>query len=391
MLAHSLGGGTGSGLGSRLVQELRDEHPRAYLLASSIAPFGAGELPLAAYNGTLALATLQEHSDAVLLFDNASLMSRLRDTAAAAAAAAGPRAAAALSSGSSGRLCLRQIDDHVAACLCGLALPADYGGAARPQPFLPGQLVAAVAPLARYKLLELSTARGPQAAPPPSAAPPPPAAAASPHLPPPPPPPRGARRPVNWSTLGDELAEQLPRFDLQQRPVTTLAARWRSRAASRLAAVLSPLRALLSRRSPSRAARATRPSLTATAPASASSAPPPAPALRVVGPNPVAAGVTAPRLPAGQTVEWWEGTSAACALPGTGAPRTLTLAANRTAGAAHVGQLALRAELMLLRRAYAHHYDEYGVGLEEMQQAVGEVRTVVEDYSKLLPPSLVHA
>ena len=65
--------------------------------------------------------------------------------------------------------------------------------------------------------------------------------------------------------------------------------------------------------------------------------------------------------------------------------------ANRTAGAAHVGQLALRAELMLLRRAYAHHYDEYGVGLEEMQQAVGEVRTVVEDYSKLLPPSLVHA
>ena len=71
-----------------VLQELRDEHPRAYLLASSIAPFGAGELPLAAYTGTLALATLQEHSDAVLLFDNASLMSRLRDTAAAAAAAA---------------------------------------------------------------------------------------------------------------------------------------------------------------------------------------------------------------------------------------------------------------------------------------------------------------
>ncbi|EOD08281.1 hypothetical protein EMIHUDRAFT_120931, partial [Emiliania huxleyi CCMP1516] len=324
MLAHSLGGGTGSGLGSRLVQELRDEHPRAYLLASSIAPFGAGELPLAAYNGTLALATLQEHSDAVLLFDNASLMSRLRDTAAAAAAAAGPRAAAALSSGSSGRLCLRQIDDHVAACLCGLALPADYGGAARPQPFLPGQLVAAVAPLARYKLLELSTARGPQAAPPPSAAPPPPATAASPHLPPPPPPPRGARRPVNWSTLGDELAEQLPRFDLQQRPALALA-----RGAGN-EAVTDRDRSRL---------------------------------CKQLGPS-AGAGTAC-----GQTVEWWEGTSAACALPGTGAPRTLTLAANRTAGAAHVGQLALRAELMLLRRAYAHHYDEYGVGLEEMQQA----------------------
>ena len=33
VLAHSIGGGTGSGLGSLLLQELRDENPKHYLTA----------------------------------------------------------------------------------------------------------------------------------------------------------------------------------------------------------------------------------------------------------------------------------------------------------------------------------------------------------------------
>ena len=38
VLTHSLAGGTGSGLGSRLIQEFRDEFPKAYLMTVSIFP-----------------------------------------------------------------------------------------------------------------------------------------------------------------------------------------------------------------------------------------------------------------------------------------------------------------------------------------------------------------
>ena len=46
VMVHSLAGGTGSGLGSRLIEEYRDEYCKSYLMSASIWPNSSGETPL---------------------------------------------------------------------------------------------------------------------------------------------------------------------------------------------------------------------------------------------------------------------------------------------------------------------------------------------------------
>lgn len=245
VLAHSLGGGTGSGLGSRLLLELRDRHPKHHLLSACAAPFGPGELPLAAYNAMLALASLHETADGVFYFDNAGLMRSLAGAAggkggakadvgrggggAAGGGAGGGGGGVGL--GSTGRLCLRHLDAHIASCLAGLTFPIDtaggptaagrsgtcgdfgFGGFAcasagsrnesfplRTRPFNPGVVSTDLAPLPRLKLLSLYTARGPNATPLPAAGPGVAAARSGAG---------GVRPPVSWGALVEEVLEQV--------------------------------------------------------------------------------------------------------------------------------------------------------------------------------------
>ena len=58
-MMHSLSGGTGSGLGSRLIEALRDEYGLGHLMSCAFAPHTSGESPLQHYNSLLTLATLQ--------------------------------------------------------------------------------------------------------------------------------------------------------------------------------------------------------------------------------------------------------------------------------------------------------------------------------------------
>ena len=58
VLVHSLAGGTGSGLGSRLVEEYRDTFGKSYLMSASIWPNSSGETPLQHYNTCFSLAHL---------------------------------------------------------------------------------------------------------------------------------------------------------------------------------------------------------------------------------------------------------------------------------------------------------------------------------------------
>jgi len=46
VLTHSLAGGTGSGLGSRLLENLRTEYPTSFLTTLSVYPNRVGEIPL---------------------------------------------------------------------------------------------------------------------------------------------------------------------------------------------------------------------------------------------------------------------------------------------------------------------------------------------------------
>ena len=73
-LYHSLAGGTGSGLGARLLTEMRDNFgSKLHFSTISIWPNSRGETPLQYYNTCMSLATLQEHADSILNFYNDAL------------------------------------------------------------------------------------------------------------------------------------------------------------------------------------------------------------------------------------------------------------------------------------------------------------------------------
>jgi len=74
VMFHSLAGGTGSGLGSRLLEAYRDTFDKSYLLTASIWPNSIGETPLQHYNTCFSQAHLQKNADAVLLFQNDQLL-----------------------------------------------------------------------------------------------------------------------------------------------------------------------------------------------------------------------------------------------------------------------------------------------------------------------------
>eukprot|EP00033_Pygsuia_biforma_P005521 GCRY01006097.1.p1 GENE.GCRY01006097.1~~GCRY01006097.1.p1 ORF type:complete len:303 (-),score=52.39 GCRY01006097.1:68-976(-) len=72
-LFQSLAGGTGSGLGARLTEAIREMYPRAVLTNNAVVPYSSGEVLTQHYNALFSIATLAEHSDAtVLLYNDAA-------------------------------------------------------------------------------------------------------------------------------------------------------------------------------------------------------------------------------------------------------------------------------------------------------------------------------
>ncbi|KAL2912771.1 hypothetical protein HK105_207763 [Polyrhizophydium stewartii] len=144
MLLHSLAGGTGSGLGSRLAQELRTEYPKQLIMSLSFAPFDSGETALQDYNGLLTLASLQNCADLVGVFPN--------DLALRNAA----RHLGVGSSSGSTRISMDQINQLVAQSIAGIVLPLsealDIKLADRTTAFSGWDLVTNVTPMPSTKL-----------------------------------------------------------------------------------------------------------------------------------------------------------------------------------------------------------------------------------------------
>ena len=88
-LLHSLGGGTGSGLGTYLLSVLEDEYPRLLRFATSVFPAADDDVITSPYNSTLAAAELIQHADAVFPVDNGAL-AELTTRAAKGPSAEGP-------------------------------------------------------------------------------------------------------------------------------------------------------------------------------------------------------------------------------------------------------------------------------------------------------------
>ncbi|KAK9852814.1 hypothetical protein WJX84_002728 [Apatococcus fuscideae] len=72
-LLHSLGGGTGSGLGTYLLSMLQDEFPGILRFACSVFPSDDDDVVTSPYNALLALQQLLEHADCVLPLENQAL------------------------------------------------------------------------------------------------------------------------------------------------------------------------------------------------------------------------------------------------------------------------------------------------------------------------------
>ncbi|KAG2495742.1 hypothetical protein HYH03_006339 [Edaphochlamys debaryana] len=101
MLLHSLGGGTGSGVGTYIVQMLADEFPGVFRFTGSVFPSEEDDVVTSPYNALLALHTLVEAADCVLPIENQALIEIVNrgekaagkegDASAGAGAAAGGR------------------------------------------------------------------------------------------------------------------------------------------------------------------------------------------------------------------------------------------------------------------------------------------------------------
>lgn len=82
MLLHSIAGGTGSGLGSFLLERLNDRFPKKLIQTYSVFPDtqNAGDVVVQPYNSLLALRRLAQHADAVVVLDNGALARIAADT-----------------------------------------------------------------------------------------------------------------------------------------------------------------------------------------------------------------------------------------------------------------------------------------------------------------------
>lgn len=74
MLLHSIAGGTGSGVGSYLLERLNDRYPKKLIQTYSVFPNNqVADVVVQPYNSVLALKRLINHADSTIVLDNAAL------------------------------------------------------------------------------------------------------------------------------------------------------------------------------------------------------------------------------------------------------------------------------------------------------------------------------
>eukprot|EP00731_Ephydatia_muelleri_P038619 Em0831g2a len=104
---------TSAGLGSALLEHLRDEYPAHLLLSIAVAPFASGETPLQHYNSLLCLSWLQQYADAVLFFQNDLILKHISKSAAKAGDPLG----------TSVSVSMEDLNGYIGHTLCNLFLP----------------------------------------------------------------------------------------------------------------------------------------------------------------------------------------------------------------------------------------------------------------------------
>lgn len=75
MLMHSIAGGTGSGLGSFLLERMADAFPKKIIQTYSVFPNSeeTSDVVVQPYNSVLSMKRLVDNADSVVVLDNAAL------------------------------------------------------------------------------------------------------------------------------------------------------------------------------------------------------------------------------------------------------------------------------------------------------------------------------
>ncbi|KAH0901749.1 hypothetical protein HID58_001111, partial [Brassica napus] len=73
-VCHSLGGGTGSGMGTLLISKIREEYPDRMMMTFSVFPSPkVSDTVVEPYNATLSVHQLVENADECMVLDNEAL------------------------------------------------------------------------------------------------------------------------------------------------------------------------------------------------------------------------------------------------------------------------------------------------------------------------------
>jgi len=344
VLLHSLAGGTGSGLGSRLAEEVRAAFPKVFLLSVSIAPFGVGDTPLQHYNQLLALAHLYPTVDGLLLASNADVARAMQSATAARSGALGGTVASAAAP----EMAFDGLNTYLAAALADVLAPTRLVPSASSAAFASPlqataplyELLSHVAPLPAFKLLEIWSSAGLGSS-----------VGAAAHMSDPRAPPL-----PSWKACADVLARFVPEGGVGRALAYTCFARGDSTA------------------EPLLSSRAEFELVTARM---AKMFPPVSWNPHVLDLVPTQLPRLVQRAPARRN-----GLSAARAGGGpVEAARSLSVCVNRSRTALSLRPSLRRARVLLSQRAYTHWYTRYGVELDEIAQALDDVDSVVQDYA----------
>ncbi len=345
VVMHSFSGGTGSGVGGRLIEELREMFPMHFLTSCPVAPFSHGEASLQHYNSVMSMASLQQHADAVMVIQNQDVLKLLVDrqprqrdaagsgggassggmgsSATIAGLSAGPggggggsSSTAAPGAPTSG-VTIGDMNGYLAHCMSSLLQPMKPHGAPR-RSFCQGDMVTSVCPDPSLKLLELR---------------------ASPFQPNP-----STNMTVTWRSLVENLLSTAPRYDADGRMIVTLSGQMIARGDTDGSFV--------------RDASAIRTR------------------LREVYTN-----------PSWQPFPWDCVTCPDAALGAQNINNSLTVLANRTNHAAWLRGECEKARHMMDVGAYMHWYEQYGFTREDIEDSLESCRGIVSAYEQAAAPS----
>ena len=77
-ISHSLGGGTGSGMGTLLISKIREEYPDRMMMTFSVVPSPkVSDTVVEPYNATLSVHQLVENADVCMVLGASSLQGPL--------------------------------------------------------------------------------------------------------------------------------------------------------------------------------------------------------------------------------------------------------------------------------------------------------------------------